>query len=186
MDLLKYTIAVCIGGGLPLLANYILENRRLENERFKFNLNKIVSIGEEYYKFSTYSLIFFTSQIDTIQKREDYMSEGGQYFLNAIDKENKKQIDNINENNLTITTASIYFNVTNPEKAIDHMLLLKEVGLKKHHYSSIGDINNYDNACDEYIRIATSIINQIKADQSTISSKIKENCNIAIFEFCIY
>jgi hypothetical protein len=174
MDLINYTIAVCIGGTLPLLTNYILENRRLENERFKFSLSKIVSVGEEYYKFSTYSLIFFSSLIDTIEKRQEYMSEGGHHFLNLIDEENKKQMDKIRENNITITTASIYFDVTDSEIAVTQMLLLKEVGLKQHHYSSVGDQDSYDDACDEYVKIVNSIINQIKSDQYKISIKIKE------------
>lgn len=173
MDLLKYAIAVCIGGALTFLANYILENRRLKNEKFKFSLNKIVSVGEEYYKFSTYSLLYFTSLIDTIEKREEYMSEGGHSFLSLLDEENKKQIARINENNITITTASIYFDVTSSEMAVSQMLLLKEAILKQHHYSSIEDIDNYNIACDEYIRVVNSMINQIKSDQFTISTKIK-------------
>jgi len=173
-ETLKYTIAVCIGGLLTLLSNYLLENRRLKNERFKFRLEKMINVGEEYYKFSSYSLIYFTSLIDNMNKREEFVSEGALKFLNDNHQMNEKQIEEIRKNNITITTASMYFNVTDSEKAVSHMLLLKDANLKMHHSASIQDIDLYDDACNEYISVIKSIINQIKTDQKTISIKIKE------------
>src|ERR1700759_3850558 len=111
MELLKYIIAVLIGGGLTLVGNYFLEDRRLKNERFKYRIDKMITVGEEYYKLSTYSLIYFSSIIDTINKREEYLSEEAHGALNKIDEEYKNQMEKVKENNIVISTASIYFDV---------------------------------------------------------------------------
>jgi hypothetical protein len=178
MELLKYGIAVVIGGGLTLLSNYILEDRRLKNEKLKFRLDKMITVGEKYYKMSSYSLIYYTSLIDTIDKREEFLSDGAHYFLNLIDEENKKQLDRINENNITITTASMYFDVTDSEKAVSAMLRLKAANLKMHHGHSTHDMDLYNDGEEEYVQTIKFIINQIKADQLIISSGIKGLLNM--------
>ena len=174
MELLKYIIAVLIGGGLTLVGNYFLEDRRLKNERFKYRIDKMITVGEEYYKLSTYSLIYFSSIIDTINKREEYLSEEAHGALNKIDEEYKNQMEKVKENNIVISTASIYFDVADSEKAVSEMLRLKEAIVKQHHGNSINDYDLELEGDSEFIQVVNSMINQIKSDQLVITNKIKE------------
>jgi hypothetical protein len=174
MDEIKYTIAVVLGGAITFVGNYFLESRRIETEKFKFSLNKVIEVGEEYFKFSTYSLIYFTSLIDTIGKREDYLSSEAHSALEKVDEEYKKQMEKIRENNIVTTTASIYFNVTGPEKAVSEMLRTKSAIVKMTHGNATQDYDLYQEGHEEYITVIKSIIDQIKVDQLTITTQIRK------------
>ncbi len=174
MDLIKYTIAVFIGGCITFVANFFLESQRLKTEKYKFSLNKIIDVGEEYFKFSTYSLMYFTSLLDTLNKRDEYLSAEAHLALGQIDDEYKKQMDKIRENNIVTTTASIYFDVTTPDGAVLAMLRSKDAVIKMTHGHATQDYDLNQEGSENYVTAINSIINQIKADQLIISRKIKE------------
>jgi len=104
-------MSVIVGGAIAFLASYALEARKLKNEKFKFTREKLISVGEDFYRFSAYALLRFETVLDTYQKMLGYSQEAANIML-QVDENLKTLLTKIGENNITITSADIFFGVS--------------------------------------------------------------------------
>jgi len=83
---------------------------------FKFTREKLISVGEDFYRFSAYALLRFETLLDTYQKMLGY-SQAATNIMLQVDENLKILLTKIGENNITITSADIFFGVSGADIA---------------------------------------------------------------------
>lgn len=110
-------LSVVIGGAITFLASYLLEARKLKNEKYKFTRDKIIAVGEEFYRFSGYAVLRFETLLDNYETLTDYNTQEARDILQQTDQNIQQSLTKIGENNITITSADIFYGVSGVEKA---------------------------------------------------------------------
>ena len=92
------------------------EPMHLMYAEFKFTREKLISVGEDFYRFSAYALLRFETLLDTYQKMLGY-SQAATNIMLQVDENLKILLTKIGENNITITSADIFFGVSGADIA---------------------------------------------------------------------
>ena len=172
-------LSVIIGSAITFLATYILENRRIKNEKYKFTIEKTISVGEDFYRFSAYTLLRFETLLDNLQTSGQYNSQNARNILAKVDENLVQMLTKIADNNITITTADIFFGVSGVEKATSLLNDLKSAQARYvEKIDNFHDEVDIKNAFILIIDIVKDYIQIIKADRQKIKDKITELLNI--------
>jgi hypothetical protein len=77
-----------------------------------WKLDKIISVGEDFYRFSAYALLHFETLLDNYETVKNYSTLEARDVLKTIDTNLIDLLKKIGENNLTITSADIFYNIS--------------------------------------------------------------------------
>ncbi|WP_428329298.1 hypothetical protein [Mucilaginibacter sp.] len=166
-------LSVIIGGLLTFLASYFLESKKLKNEKYKFTREKIISVGEDFYRFSAYALLRFETLLDTYENMFNYDSQEAANVMCQVDDNLKLLLSKIAENNITITSADIFYGVSGADTAA---LFINEIKTAEAQFQEVasGNPSNEEliNALTEIKKTITKYIDLIKKDRETVKKKI--------------
>jgi hypothetical protein len=165
--------SVIVGGAITFLASYILEARKLKNEKFKFTIEKTVSVGEEFYRFSAYTLLRLETLLDTYQKIFGYTTQEAANIMIQVDENLKTLLTKIAENNITITSADIFFNVSGADKAAKFANAIKTAEADfQEKVSNSASPAELHQELDNIKKVITDFVTAIKTDREIIRKKI--------------
>lgn len=180
MEVWKTLLSVIVGGAVTFWVSYLLETRKLKNEKFKFNREKIISVGEDFYRFSGYALIRFETLLHNYETVGDYETQEARNILQQTDKNAQDLLVKIGENNVTITMADLFFGVSGADNAVAMIqstkaaqARLEEVIAKGGRYSDI------EKPLDELKEILRDYIALIKDDRQKIGNKLQKMITVA-------
>jgi len=167
-------LSTLIGAGIALFASYLVEYRRSENEKHKFSLEKIITVGEKFYELSGLSLLIFETRLDAFEKINLFNSPNARQLY--IDTENslQEQAKNIQKNTNTITSADIYFKINGVEYARLWMIRYQQALAGLMEIAEENDVKQLEETINELKDLLREIINIIKEDRKTISEKIQK------------
>jgi hypothetical protein len=118
-------LSVIVGGAIAFLASYILEARKAKNEKYKYTREKVISVGEDFYRFSAYALMRLETLLDSYKTMHQYNTQAAIEILTSVDNNLQELLKKIGENNITITTADIFFGVSGVTEATEFTNTLK-------------------------------------------------------------
>jgi hypothetical protein len=172
-------LSVLVGGAVTFLASYILEARKLRNEKYQFKRDKIISVGEDFYRFSAYALLRFLTLLDNYKTLMDYDSQEARNILQQTDQNILQLLTKIGENNITITSADIFYGVSGVDQANDLLQTFKAAQARLEDLFAAGAPRE---EIMEALQTAQSILGSyiaiIKGDRLLIKNRIKEILNL--------
>jgi len=166
-------LSVIIGGAITFLASYILEARKLKNEKYKFTRDKIISVGEEFYRFSGYALLRLETLLDNYETLSSYNTQEARNILQQTDQNLQQLLAKIAENNITITTADIFYGVSGVEKATAMIQSFKAAHARLEELIAEGSSQpEILQALETANEVTRNYINLIKNDRLVIKNRI--------------
>lgn len=172
-------LSVIVGGAITFLASYVLEARKLKDEKYKFTRDKIISVGEEFYRFSGYALLRFETLLDNYETLTNYNTQEARDVLQQTDQNIQQLLTKIGENNITITTADIFYGVSGVEKATALIQSFKTAQAKLEEIiAQSAEQSELLQAIEVAKDILRNYINLIKSDRLVIKNRITELLNI--------
>ena len=170
-------LSTLIGGAIAIVTQYFIEYRKSKNEKYKFSLKKIISVGEKFYTLSGYALNSFEASLESFEQINNFNTdEAKQVYLN-VEKAFQEQLKLVQQNRIAITSADIYFNVSGVEKANSwknsHTRALATL-VEIVNSNAIDKRDKQLKATDDVKKSLREIITTIKKDQRTINLKIKK------------
>jgi len=175
-DDLKFFLTLLMGASLPLVGQYFIEYFKLKSERIKFSFERIITVGEEFYRFSGLALIRFEATLNVLESIGQYNSP--EAFKVFVDVESKmiELSQKIASSTITITTANIYYKVSNVQTASDAVNKITKAMANFHEIEKTDTQINNDKrreALEEVKNQVKYFIQLIKADRQHIEAKIK-------------
>jgi hypothetical protein len=168
-------LAVIVGGAITFFANYLLEARKLENEKSQYKRDKIISVGEDFYRFSAYALLRFHTLLDNFETLLNYETQEARNILQQTDINLQGLLTKIGENNITITTADIFFGVSGIDDANSFSQSFKTAQANLEELFATGAPRpEIVNALEIAKGILRKYIQIIEHDRLTIANRIKE------------
>ena len=175
MQSLVTLLSVIIGGAITFLASYILEARKLKNEKYQFKRDKIISVGEDFYRFSAYALLRLNTLLDNYETLLNYSTQEARNILQQTDINAQALLTKIGENNVTITTADIFYGVSGVDDANSFSQAFKtSQAIIEERFASGADMAEIIEALDGAKTILRKYIKIIERDRLTIANRIKE------------
>ena len=175
MEIWKTLLSVVVGGATTFLASYLLEARKLKNEKFRFNREKIITVGEDFYRFSAYALIRFETLLHNYETLGDYDTQAARDLLQQTDQNVQNMLAKIGENNITITMADLFYGVSGAEKATALIQSMKTGQAQIEEIVATGGTYNYiEEPLEEVKGILRDYIALIKSDRLKIGDKLKD------------
>jgi len=175
MEIWKTLLSVIVGGATTFLASFLLEARKLKNEKFKFNREKIIAVGEDFYRFSAYALIRFEILLNNYETLGDYGTHEARVLLQQTDQNAQLLLAKISENNITITMADLFYDVSGAEKATTIIQSMKTGQARiEEIVATGGTYDDLEEPLEEVIGILRDYIALIKRDRLKIGDKLKE------------
>jgi hypothetical protein len=175
MEIWKTLLSVIVGGATTFLASYLLEARKLKNEKFKFNREKVIAVGEDFYRFSAYALIRFENLLHNYETLGDYGTQEARNLLQRTDENVQQLLAKIGENNITITMADLFYDVSGAEKATALIQSMKTGQAQiEEIVATGGNYNDLETPLEEVKEILRDYIALIKGDRLKIGNKLKE------------
>ncbi len=175
MQSLVTLLSVIVGGAITFFAGYLLEARKLKNEKYQFKRDKIISVGEEFYRFSAYALLRFNTLLHNYETLSNYNTQEARNILQQTDVNLQALLTKIAENNITITTADIFFGVSGLDEANTFGQTFKTAQATLEELIAIGaDRAEIIEALEAAKTILINYIRIIEHDRLTIANRIKE------------
>ncbi len=175
MQSLVTLLSVIIGGAITFLASYSLEARKLKNEKYQFKRDKIISVGEDFYRFSAYALLRLNTLLDNYETLLNYNTQEARNILQHTDTNLQVLLTKIGENNVTITTADIFYGVSGVDDANTFSQTFKTAQATiEERFATDADMDEITEALEIAKTVLRKYINIIECDRLTISNRIKE------------
>lgn len=179
-EYLKSIITLLIGASLPLIGQLTIEKFKRKGDRMKFSFEKVISVGEEFYRYSGLTILRFEATLDILNNIHTYGSiEALKIFADA-EANIVELCKNIASSTITITTANIYYDVSNVHVASNWITQLNKAMADFH------EIEKYDNYLNNQKRFEAlenlkgkilELVSAINRDRNTIEVKIKSLIN---------
>jgi len=173
--IIQYLLATLVGGAMAFFSAYMLEARRLKNEQYKFKLEKMINVGEDFYRFSAYTIMRFETLIDNYKTHSQYKTEFARGILIQTEKNLHDVIKAVAESYVTITTADIFFGVSGINEANAVMLNVKHAEASYAEKISNEDIlEEVEKAHNLRIKALQHAVDTINADRAKIKTRLNE------------
>lgn len=162
----KALISVITGAAIPIVGNFLLERRKQKNDRNKFGFERVFAIGEEFYRYSGFALMIFTSTQKALEGIELFKAPEALKIFTDAEEKMKKLANDFASANITVTAANIFFGVSTVESVTE----------KAHNYNVLTakfmEALSQGGNSDELL---LSLYKQIKAANELIIVSIKED-----------
>jgi len=180
-DDIKFFLTLLMGASLPLVGQYFIEYFKLKHERLKFSFEKIITVGEEFYRFSGLTLFRFEATLNVLESIDQYNSPDAFKVFADVESNMIDLCKNIASSTITITTANIYYKVSNVQIASDAAAKITKAMADFHEIEKTDSKINNDKrkqALEEVKNQVKSFIQIIKTDRQQIEEKIKKLMSI--------
>jgi hypothetical protein len=148
---------------------------QIEKRKYQFKRDKIISVGEDFYRFSAYALLRLNTLLDNYETLLNYSTQEARNILQQTDINVQVLLTKIGENNVTITTADIFYGVSGIEDANSFSQTFKTAqAIIEERFASGADMAEIIEALDVAKTILRKYIKIIERDRLTISNRIKE------------
>jgi len=174
---LKTFLTLIIGASLPLLGQYIGEYLKRKGERLKFSFEKIINVGEEFYKFSGLALIRFESTLNLLENIDQYSNSEALKVFADVECKTTELCQKIASSTITITTANIYYKVSDVKTATKALAEITKSMADFYEIDKTDNKVNNDKRREALLEIKSkvfSLVQTIKTDRTNIEEKIKK------------